>query len=163
MYSSSEVSGLTSICLNGFRGRISEHCFVDMCVFPLLLLHAANAQSSLSSCARHGHEVEQASFTPSLLMSGGLMHKATIFYQCLTSLLAPMWDDDYSVVRCCLSFSLLHLPIHCIIHGAHSTISHYVKTNSIVDLAQVSFLRTAHIYLGRGRLEHAFHQAWLYL
>ena len=86
-------------------------------------------------------KIEHASFTPVVMSAtGGLAHEATYFYKRLASLLSRKWGDKYSVVmgwlRCSLSFSLLRSAIQCV-HGARSSIQHYVVAPPPMDLVRV--------------------------
>ena len=85
------------VAMNGFWGGRPERCFVDVRVFNSYA--ASNKCFSLSATyKKHDNikcraycqqirEVEHASFTPLVMFAtGGLAHKATIFYKRLASL-----------------------------------------------------------------------------
>ena len=60
-----------------------------------------------------------------------------MFYECLASLFATKWNDDYGKVMgwlCCyLSFSLLRSAIACV-HGAYSSIGHVYRAPPSLDV-----------------------------
>ena len=115
------------IAMNGLWGSRSERCFIDVRIFNPLA--PSNSSSSLSStlkkhenikCRAYGQRirgVEHASFIPIIMSAtGGLAHKAKVFYKRLASLLSAKWGDEYSMVlgwlQCCVGFSLLRSAIH---------------------------------------------------
>ena len=60
--------------------------------------------------------------------------QAIVFYKRLASLISEKRKDQYAAVlgliRCCLSFSLLHSAIRCL-HGSHSSAGRFIHENPV--------------------------------
>ena len=130
------------IAMDGFWGGRHKRCYTDIRVFNPFA--SSNSGAALSSCYRKHElskeraydlrirEVEHSSFTPLVFSAtGGMGHKANIFYKRLASLLFEKWKEPYAAVlkwiRCRLSFCLLHSAIQCI-WGARSSQGPYIKS-----------------------------------
>ena len=135
-------------------GARSEHSFADPHVINRFA--PSNTASSLSvyykkhentkkrAYGQKIQEIKYVSFTPVVMsVTGGLAHKATYFYKCLTSSSSHKWGDGYLVVmgwlRCSLSFSLLCSAIHCV-HGARASIRHHFVAPPPMDLVRVEII-----------------------
>ena len=123
------------IAANSFWGGSFERAYFDVRVFNP---HAPfNRQQSLASTYKtherlkirayeqRVREVEHGSFTPPIMSAtGGCGKAANVRYKRLASLLAPKWDQPYSLtlawMRCKLSFALLRSAVQCI-RGARSS------------------------------------------
>ena len=133
------------IAANELWGGRFEQTYFDVRVFNPHV--ASNRHSNTTACYRMNEktkkrvyeqrilEVEHSSITPRVMsLTGGLDHAVTMMYKRLATLLAAKWDQPYSstmsLLRCCLSFSLLRFSIQAI-RGARSTSGRASKSTSL--------------------------------
>ena len=75
------------------------------------------------------------SFTPLVFSAtGGMADQAIVFYKLLASLITEKRNDHYATVmgliKCCLSFSLLHSAIR-FLRGSCSTAGRFIRENLV--------------------------------